>query len=65
MATSEETAEESVDLQESSSNSEKRAVKRTSRKRIENSNDENPAKRGRGRPKKTAVPAFVDRGTSP
>jgi hypothetical protein len=27
--------------------------------------DERPAKRGRGRPKKTTAPAFVDKGTSP
>ena len=65
MATSEQTEGESVDLLESSSGFEKRAVKRTSRKKTENSNDEKPAKRGRGRPKKTTVPAFVDRGTSP
>jgi hypothetical protein len=57
---------EETDPQESSSD--KRVAKgRAARKTVQekSENDERPARRGRGRPKKTAVPVFVDRGTSP
>jgi hypothetical protein len=56
---------EETDPQESSSD--KRVAKGRARKTVQekSENDEMPARRGRGRPKKTTVPVFVDRGTSP